>query len=120
MAAGEMIAECLNCGQRIRDGWHRCPRCRQVLSDKRVERAAPSAAPDSSPPRLWQGVTLAVLALVAVVVGVAGWDAPGSISAASSSPPTETPAQRVAQTRAVDAVVLATHQSADAGRAGYA
>ncbi len=93
-----------------------------MLTDKRVEAAAPSAAAAASAPsRVWQGVTLAVLALVAVVVGVAGWDSPGTISAASSSqPPDQLAPRQVAQRRAVDAAVRAQHKSADAGRAGYA
>jgi Flp pilus assembly protein TadD len=122
MAAGEMSTECVNCGQRIRTGWIRCPRCRQLLSEKRGEVSAAVAGATSAPSRVWQGVTLAVVASIVVAAGIVAATSGTSSTSAFESTPSQAggAVPRVAQTRPVDVRAVAQSKSADEGRAGYA
>jgi tetratricopeptide (TPR) repeat protein len=91
------------------------------LAEKGIEASAVPVAVAPTPVA-WQGVTLAVVALIAVTAGIVGWASPGSISAAVASSTGESAVgpRRVANRRPVDAAAVAQHRSADAGRAGYA
>jgi Flp pilus assembly protein TadD len=115
-----MIAECPNCGQRLRAGWIRCPRCRQLLPDK------PSGAAGAAPPggRRW-----ALLVASGAMVAVAGFLA---LTISARSAPPQNPAVQSADLRRLDnerqkgvskpvePAVRAQVESAESRRAGYA
>jgi tetratricopeptide (TPR) repeat protein len=115
-----MIAECPKCGQRLRAGWLRCPRCRELLPDT----SAPAAKAGPREPQRWR----VVAAASAVVVGAGIL---GLMLSARSTPPQNSAAQTASVGR-LDAnrpknepkpaapAVRAQVESAESRRAGYA
>src|SRR6266508_1010523 len=111
-----MISECPNCGQRLRAGWLRCPRCRQLVSEQ-SDAPAEALASEDRPQWLWPVVgAIAVLLVGITVVAVNSGSAPPPQTTPAAAPTRE--ALPAAELRPIDPAQLAQHQSEDARRAG--
>lgn len=119
-----MTEVCPECGQRLRAGWARCPRCRYWLEGARATTAGAGAS--NRPVWFW---ALAVAALVAVAVATlslldSSSDAPQEVSASNVG--SDTPAEATSpvtprnQPREVDPGLRAEHDKTNALRAGGA
>lgn len=122
MATGQVINECPSCGQKLRAGWLRCPRCRELAPEGPAE-VADAAVPEP-PSRLgW----LAAGAAATIIVAVAGvvnsrltdtaTDRAGAAPAAGLA---NGPATIPGEPRPVDQALLARSKGEDERRAGYA
>jgi tetratricopeptide (TPR) repeat protein len=117
-----MISECPHCGQRLRSGWVRCPRCRQLLPNKPAN--AP-AAPVAAKPRPRWLIAVAATAGAALIAGVsvlisASWNTTARTAAATPDLRPRENARATQEPKPVDPIARGQVQSAEERRAGYA
>lgn len=115
-----MIGECPNCGQRLRAGWIRCPRCRQLLPEK------PAGTAEASPPAWWRRVPVVAIAGIALAAGVSALIVSIAIGPSESAAASPANLRRLDEARPktnpkpVEPAVRGQVESAEARRAGYA
>lgn len=120
------MTECPNCGQRLRSGWIRCPRCRELLPEQPAEVTTPAApaAAAARPQWLWGVVGIAIAAFVLTAIGLLTSGSDGTQTAAGGSSTIGTPVTqappKMPEPRPIDSVALAKNLGADARRAGNA
>ena len=113
-----MTPLCPKCGQRLRSGWIRCPRCRERAPEP-VQTQPPEPTAPSSARWLWVGASLVTVAGILSIISVVGTRTGAeNASAEPEVPPVRAPIVREPQT--IDPTVLARNKSAESKIAGYA
>jgi tetratricopeptide (TPR) repeat protein len=112
-----MMVECPKCGQKLRDDWFRCPRCRELVPNAPAEQPAepPTSEQTRSPWLIPSVAGIAILAIAIVVASSRGGDDSVAKAAAVRPPPLSAP---VANAEPVDQEVLARNESMELRRAG--
>ena len=65
-----MIAECPNCGQRLRAGWIRCPRCRVLLPERPAAGPEAASTPTGRPRWFMAAAAVAAAAIIGGVISL--------------------------------------------------